>query len=145
MKPQSCKAKGRRFQQQIVSDLYNEFELGEGDLRSTSMGAGGEDIQMSARARELIPYSFEAKNQERLNIWSAIEQSEQNCLNRKPVVVIKKNQKKPYAVIPWETFLSLISNKETKDKPEKYSTVDIEHLKNLVKEMSKSLNEVTES
>lgn len=115
MKPQSCKAKGRRLQQQIVCDLYQHFSLAEGDLRSTSMGAGGEDIHMSAKARELIPFSFEAKNQERLNIWSAIEQCEQNCVGvRSPVVVMKKNNKKPYAVIPWSTFLSLISQHEAR-------------------------------
>lgn len=111
MKTQSCKAKGRRLQQQIVEDLYKNFELGEGDLKSTSMGAGGEDVQMSARARELIPYSFEAKNQERLNVWSAIEQAEANCSDRAPVVVIKKNKKRPYALLPWETFVNLISKR----------------------------------
>ena len=112
MKTQSCKAKGRRLQQQIVEDLYEKFDLGEGDLRSTPMGSGGEDVQMSARAMELIPFSFEAKNQERLNIWNALEQSEQNCNGRRPVVVIKKNKKKPYAVITWDTFLSLVSDQK---------------------------------
>lgn len=66
MRPSSCKAKGRRLQQQIVADLYARFPaLAEGDLRSTSMGCGGEDIQMSPAAREVIPFSIEAKNQVR--------------------------------------------------------------------------------
>ena len=113
MKTQSCKAKGRRLQQKIVEDLYKVFhDLEEGDLRSTPMGSGGEDVQMFAKAMKLIPYSFEAKNQERLNIWNALEQSEHNCNGRHPVVVIKKNNKRPYAVIPWDAFLSLVS--ETK-------------------------------
>ena len=110
MKTQSCKAKGRRLQQKIVEDLYKVFhDLEEGDLRSTPMGSGGEDVQMSAKAMKLIPYSFEAKNQERLNIWNALEQSEHNCNGRHPVVVIKKNNKRPYAVISWDAFLSLVS------------------------------------
>ena len=80
------------MQQKIVEDLYKVFhDLEEGDLRSTPMGSGGEDVQMSAKAMKLIPYSFEAKNQERLNIWNALEQSEHNCNGRHPVVVIKKN------------------------------------------------------
>ncbi len=75
MRPQSCKAKGRRFQQQIVADLLERFpHLTEDDIKSCSMGANGEDVQLSASARMSIPYSFEAKNQERVNVWSALEQ-----------------------------------------------------------------------
>ena len=115
MKPQSCKAKGRRLQQQIVQDLLDRFpELAPDDVRSTSMGANGEDILMSSAARKCIPFSFEAKNQERLNIWSAIEQGEGN----KPkdaslAVVIKKNKTKPHVVVSWDIFLELIGPKTT--------------------------------
>ena len=75
MKPQSCKNKGRILQKKIVESLYKAFpQLTEGDLRSTSMGASGEDIQISPAARLLIPFSIEAKNQEKVNIWSAYSQ-----------------------------------------------------------------------
>lgn len=109
MRPQSCKAKGRRLQCFVVDELMEAFpELREGDLRSTSSGANGEDVQMSPRAQELIPYSFEAKNQERLNIWAAIEQANTNANRRVPVVVIKKNHSAPHVVLPWKAFLRLI-------------------------------------
>tara|TARA_B100000787_G_scaffold166099_2_gene150806 strand:- start:952 stop:1440 length:489 start_codon:yes stop_codon:yes gene_type:complete len=145
MKTQSCKAKGRRLQQQIVEDLYSKFDLGEGDLRSTPMGSGGEDVQMSARAMQLIPFSFEAKNQERLNIWSALEQSEHNCNGRRPVVVIKKNNKKPHAVITWDTFLSLVSGeKQNVHTPPPCASnptdAEIESLKTLVGQMQAQLH-----
>lgn len=141
MKTQSCKAKGRRLQQQIVEDLYERFDLGEGDLRSTPMGSGGEDVQMSARAMQLIPFSFEAKNQERLNIWNALEQSEQNCNGRRPVVVIKKNKKKPYAVITWDTFLSLVSDqKQNTASACAPADGELASLKSLVHQMQKSLD-----
>jgi hypothetical protein len=110
MKVQSAKAKGRRFQQLIVQELLSAFpQLAPGDLRSTSMGAGGEDIQMSPLAQQVLPYSFEAKCQERVNVWSAIEQSRHNCGDRTPVVVIKKNQHLPYAVLPLSIFIKLIA------------------------------------
>ena len=100
MKTQSCKAKGRRLQQQIVQDLLERFpELTEDDVRSTSMGANGEDILLSSSARKRIPYSFEAKNQERVNIWSAIEQAAANAPSDADIaVVIKKNKTKPHVV-----------------------------------------------
>ena len=92
MRSQSAKLKGRRLHQKIVADLYETFPgLGDGDIRSTSMGAGGEDILLSAAARKLIPFSFEAKNQERVNIWEAYTQCKANCGKHAPAVVIKKN------------------------------------------------------
>lgn len=109
MKIQSCKAKGRCHQQKIVSDLYEAFpELGDGDLRSTSMGANGEDIQMSAAARKKIPFSIEAKNTERLNVWNAFDQCKANCANFEPALVIKKNHSDILCVVRWEAFLSLL-------------------------------------
>ncbi len=42
------------------------------------MGAGGEDIMLSAKARNMFPYSVECKNQETLNVWKAFEQAEHN-------------------------------------------------------------------
>ena len=34
------------------------------------MGAGGEDLIMAKAARNLFPYSIEAKNQEKVNVWA---------------------------------------------------------------------------
>ena len=109
MRPQSAKSKGRRLQQKIVADIYETFpELGEGDARSTSMGAGGEDIQLSAAARVLIPFSFEAKNQERVNVWDAYNQCKSNCGEHAPAVVIKKNNSDILCIVQWPTFLSML-------------------------------------
>lgn len=109
MRPQSAKAKGRRLQQAIVADLYRTFPtLRPGDIRSTSMGAGGEDVQLSAAARALIPYSIEAKNQERVNVWAAMEQAEANCGDATPLVVMKKNGVQAHAVVRWSHFLELM-------------------------------------
>lgn len=110
MKTQSAKAKGRRLQQLVVSKLLERFpELSEDDIRSTSMGAQGEDVQLSARARENIPFSFECKNQERLNVWEAIEQSKSNCKGYTPLVVMKKNKSEPHVILSLDDFLKVIS------------------------------------
>ena len=110
MKTQSAKAKGRRLQQLVVSKLLEKFpELSEDDIRSTSMGAQGEDVQLSARARENIPFSFECKNQERLNVWEAIEQSKSNCKGHTPLEVMKKNKSEPHVILSLDDFLNVIS------------------------------------
>ena len=110
MKAQSLKAKGRRLQQKIVEDLYAKFpQLQEGDLRSTAMGHSGEDVLMSPRARELVPFSIEAKNQERINVWECFSQCVSNAREHSPALVIKRNRSDMLCVIRWETFLNLLN------------------------------------
>ena len=110
MHPQSAKAKGRRLQQQVAKDVLAAFPHLEGsDVRSTSMGCGGEDVQLSAAAREAFPYSIECKNTERFSVWPALEQCERNAGKHQPLVVFKKNNKRAYAVVRWDHFVALVS------------------------------------
>ena len=114
MKASSCKNKGRRLQQEVARGILGAFpHLQEDDVRSTSMGAGGEDVQLSVAARQCMPYSIECKNTERLAIWSAIEQCEANAPDGStPLVVFKRNRSKMYAVLPWEHFMALQQKRE---------------------------------
>ena len=72
------------------------------------MGMSGEDIVLSPAAKRAIPYSFECKNQERLNLWGSLEQAEGNSQDRQPVLVFKRNRSKVYVAIDFEHFLELI-------------------------------------
>jgi len=117
MKIKSSKAKGRKLQNLVRDKLREVFitnwtkipKLQDDDIKSQTMGMTGEDIVLSPKARELIPYSFECKNVERLQFWSTVEQAESNLKeNTNPAVVIKKNRKEPYVAIPLNHFLELI-------------------------------------
>ena len=108
MRPQSAKAKGRRLQQQFRELLIEELGIHPEDIESRSMGAGGEDLIMARAAREKFPYSIECKNVEKLNVWEAYEQAKANCNDYEPLVVMKKNQKKPLVVIDADYFISLV-------------------------------------
>jgi hypothetical protein len=109
MRPASCKAKGRRLQQAIVRDILQRFpQLTADDCRSTSMGAGGEDVLLSPAARRVVPLSIEAKNQERLNIWASLDQAARNAGGRDVCVVFKKNHGAVFAAVPWQTLLDLL-------------------------------------
>ena len=112
MKTQSAKAKGRRLQQWVVKQLIETFDIHPEDIKSCSMGAGGEDVQMARSAREKFPYSVECKNVERLNVWDAYDQAKANSGNYEPIVIMKKNGKKPLAIVDAEYFINL--NKEKK-------------------------------
>ena len=107
MKTQSAKAKGRKLQQWTRDRLVECLNIHPEDIKSTSMGAGGEDVIMARAARQKFPYSIECKNQEKINIWSAYEQAAQNSGDYTPLVLLKRNRSKPLILIDAETFIDL--------------------------------------
>ena len=113
MKTSSGKAKGRRLQNKVRDVLLEHFsdELEPDDIRAAIMGETGEDIKLSPAARRLIPYSFECKNQEKLNIWSSLEQAEENSGDYPPVLIFKRNRSKTYVTVELEEFMKLIDDR----------------------------------
>ena len=77
------------------------------DIKTAVMGESGEDIKMARAAREKFPMSIECKNVEKLNVWEAYEQAASNCGDFEPIVVMKKNRKKPLVVVDAEYFIKL--------------------------------------
>ena len=107
----SSKAKGRRLQNFVRDMLREKYlpELHEDDIKSQTMGMTGEDIVLSPAARKICCFSFECKNVERLQMWSAIEQCETNVSDsRSPAIVFKKNGKEPYIAIPFQVFCNML-------------------------------------
>ena len=117
MKSRSAKNKGKRLQNSFRDLLLETFkQLEPDDIRSAIMGESGEDIKLSPAARKLIPYSFECKNQEKLNIWDSLSQAEENAGNYDPVLIFKRNRSKTYAVINIEKFIELINENSKPSK-----------------------------
>jgi len=114
IKPSSAKAKGRRHQQWVRDQILELFpKLEPDDVRSTSMGAGGEDVQLSPAARKLFPYSVECKALKQIGVYKFIEQAESNCpANAEPLAIIKADRRKPLAVLDAEHFFKLIGKKK---------------------------------
>ena len=112
MKTQSAKAKGRKLQQWVRDQIIEQLEVHPEDIESRSMGAGGEDLIMARAARERFPFSVECKNVEKLNVWEAYEQAKSNSKDHEPIVVMKKNQKKPLVVVDADFFISLFKKND---------------------------------
>ena len=110
MKTSSRKSKGRRLQNKIRDLLLEHYsdKLEKDDIRCAVMGESGEDLKLSPAARKLIPYSFECKNQEKLNIWDSLEQAEKNSDDYGPVLIFKRNRSKIYVVLEISNFLELL-------------------------------------
>jgi|TARA_R100000951_G_scaffold115140_2_gene122282 hypothetical protein len=111
--PQSAKAKGRKLQQWVRDKLYSSFkQLKDGDIRSTSMGANGEDILFSPAARKLFPYSVECKSNAKNAIYKVMDQASENCpKGATPLAIIKADRQKPLAVVDAEHFFKLTKRK----------------------------------
>lgn len=112
IRPQSAKAKGRRLQQQVRDVILESFpQLEQDDVRSTSMGAGGEDVQLSPAARKLFPYSVECKNLAKIAVFNYYEQASGHG-EHEPLVVIKQNRSKALAVVDLDHFINLVRNQQ---------------------------------
>ena len=117
MKSRSAKNKGKRLQNSFRDLLLETFtQLEPDDIRSAIMGESGEDIKLSPAARKFIPYSFECKNQEKLNIWEALSQAEENAGDYNPVLIFKRNRSETYAVITVKKFIELIDENSKSSK-----------------------------
>jgi len=125
--PASRKAKGRRFQQWVRDALLEAaIWLEEDDIRSTSMGASGEDLLLSPAARRIFPLSIECKNVERLNIWSALEQAEAHAKAYKatPALFFKRNRSEAYVAVPARFLIEALVNQA------RTSAAILEHVNN---------------
>jgi len=113
MKSRSAKNKGKRLQNNVRDLILEKFQqLEEDDVRSITMGDSGEDILLSPAARKLFPFSVECKNQEKLNIWSSLEQTETNAGKHTPLLIFKRNRSKTYAVLQLDDLMKMLDDKE---------------------------------
>lgn len=105
----SKKQKGRLLQKYVVEKIREIFsELTERDVSSRSMGSQGEDIVLSEKGFEVFPYAVECKNQERLQLWEALEQAESRKDKGTPLLIFKRNRSKVYCVLELDNFLKLV-------------------------------------
>ena len=112
----SGKAKGRKHQQWTRDQILalHPAALLPDDVKSTSMGAGGEDVQLSPAARRLFPYSVECKAHKSFAFYKIMEQAAANSpKGSEPLVSIKGDRKKPLAVVDAEHFFKLTTRGDT--------------------------------
>ena len=100
--------KGKRFELQVAKYLSREFET---EIRRTP-NSGGLSLKGDIMATQgiLSEFNWECKNQEKLNIWKALEQSANDCIgsHKQPLVVCTKNFKKDYCALRLEDFVQLL-------------------------------------
>ena len=111
MRTSSAKAKGRRACQELQDLILRWFpDLTSKDVRVTPSGSTGEDIQLSEAASKAFPYAVEVKNQERLNLWAAIAQTQEHSKKTglQPLLAFRRNRSEMFVVLRAEHFLELV-------------------------------------
>ena len=100
--------KGKRFELQVAKYLSKEFNS---EIRRTP-NSGGLSLKGDIMATQgiLSEFNWECKNQEKLNIWKALEQSANDCIgsHKQPLVVFTKNYEKDYVALRLEDFTQLL-------------------------------------
>jgi hypothetical protein len=105
MTPQSRKAKGRGLVKKLKDKLLRHYpDLEDEDLKITSSGETGEDLQLSPAARAKIPYQFECKKHKTFAIYKHYEQARSHGKHT-PVVVIEADHETPLVVLSLDHFL----------------------------------------
>lgn len=108
MTPASAKAKGRALQQKVRDIILELFPTLEADdVRSTSMGAGGEDVTLSPAARRCVPFQIECKSKARSQVHTYYAQAKSHG-NHEPLVIVKQDRKETLAILDAEVFFKLL-------------------------------------
>ena len=81
-------------------------------MQSQPMGCPGEDIKLSEAASKVFPFSVECKNQEKLNIWKALEQSDQENRGLPSMVIFKRNRSKVYVAMELADLLKILEENQ---------------------------------
>ena len=105
--------KGKRFEREVAKLLNKKFNT---NVRRTPMSGGmsikGDIIDINPDS-VLYDYHFECKNQEKLNIWKALEQARSDRpMGKTPLVVFTKNFQSNYVAIELEDFMNLLKELE---------------------------------
>lgn len=115
MTPSGAKAKGRRLQQVVRDLILKSFpSLERDDVRSTPMGAPGEDVMLSPAARKLVPYQIECKNKARSQMHTWYSQAASHG-KHEPLLIVKQDNDLVLAVVTLEHFLSLLKDKNNNE------------------------------
>ena len=113
--------KGKRFERDVANQLNKKFGT---NVRRTPQSGGMEikgDIICIDDNSIISEFSFECKNQEKLNIWKALKQSTADAPGGKmPVVVFTKNHERDYLAIEFEDFMNILKELEDLRQHETY-------------------------
>lgn len=131
MKTSSCKAKGRRLQNDVAASMLRLIQafnphLDGSDVKGAVMGTAGADIVLSSNARDILDWDVECKNVEALNVTSVFLKHLEKYKNKPSLklLVHKRNHTPTLVTCLWEDFIGfylllLVTLSKVKDQASK--------------------------
>ena len=113
----AAKAKGRGGQQEVRDKLLETFpEFEPDDIKSTTMGDTGEDIQLSPAARKKLPITIEVKRRKSSlkTVYGYLEQAS-NHAKGEPVVFFRSDRMPWVVMVGMYHYMELLRNWKDKD------------------------------
>lgn len=109
MKLKSPKSKGSRLERKVAQKI----RLSGLDKTATRMVLSGAAFGLETDIRTRLPFAFECKNQERVQLWEWWEQAERGRKPFKPpVLVISSNYRPELAVMKLDDWLNVLKELE---------------------------------
>ena len=112
------KAKGRNAAKELREALLKSApQLEQGDIVVTPSGVTGPDLYLSPAAVKAFPFTFEVKNQESLQFWQALKQSETHPKGTglSPILAFKRNNEPLRVAMRLEVFLEILNGKNNRE------------------------------
>jgi hypothetical protein len=111
----ASKSKGRLGQQEIRDKLLAAFpEFEAGDIKSTTMGEGGADVQLSPAAFRKLPLSIEVKRRKSplktIHDWLAQARTH---TTGKPVVFYRADRGEWLTILPTDDYIQLLKDRKS--------------------------------
>lgn len=104
----SKKDKSRRLQKWVAGAIRDIFpRLSIDDVKSTSMGVTGADVQLSSEAKKCFPYQVECKAREDIKGLYKMYQQAYDHGDLEPLVFVRSNHKKTLVVLDAQHFFEL--------------------------------------
>lgn len=100
---------------EIRDKLLQAFpQLEPDDIKSTTMGESGEDLQLSPAARKLIPLTIEVKRRKNdlVTVYKWLDQSKLHIKgSAQPVVFYRGDRREWIAILPLDDYINLLKGK----------------------------------
>lgn len=88
-------------------------ELTNNDVRSTSSGVTGRDVQLSEAALRVFPFAIECKSRSKIAVYDYYDQASTHAKDGElPLLVIKQNYSEPLVVLSLDDFMELYAGKK---------------------------------
>lgn len=109
MTPSQKRKKGKELVNWVADKLKAIFVVDDKDIIVPEPHEHGEDLRFSANFAQILPVSYECKNQRGYaHLYTDMAQCVKNSNGKTPTLVVKAPYKDPLVILAWDDYEALI-------------------------------------